>query len=66
LAGAPLLKCGAVGGLNGQEILAQMPTDTKVFHNGSSGFGGNADSAEVADVALVYGRMYSPCRLCGR
>jgi hypothetical protein len=31
------------------QFLAQMPTD--ISHNSSSGFGGNADSAEVADVA---------------
>jgi hypothetical protein len=28
-------------------------------HNGSSGFGGNAASGEMTDLAAVYGSMYS-------
>jgi len=41
-------------------ILAQMPTDTKIFsHNGSSEFGDNANSAEMADLAAPLWRMYS-------
>jgi hypothetical protein len=33
------------------EFLVQMPTDAMIFsHDGSSGFGGNADSAETADL----------------
>jgi hypothetical protein len=36
------------------EFLAQIPTDTMIFiANGSSGFGGNADSAETADLRLL-------------
>jgi hypothetical protein len=33
------------------EFLAQMPSDTMIiYHNGSSGFGCNADRAEMADL----------------
>jgi len=35
------------------EFVAQMPTDTKIFlYDGSSGFDGNADSVEMADLAV--------------
>ena len=33
------------------QFLAQMLADTKIFLNGSSGFGGNAASGEMADLA---------------
>jgi hypothetical protein len=34
------------------EFLTHMPADTVIYHNGSSGFGGNADNAETADLTL--------------
>jgi hypothetical protein len=62
----------------GSLLDADAPGDDSVFgtdanrhenisHNGSSGFGGNADSAEVADVAAgLTGACTRACRLCGR
>ena len=48
------------------EFLAQMPTDTKIFsHNGSSEFGDNANSAEMADLAAPLWRMLLAHVVCG-
>ena len=35
------------------EFLAQMPSDDDIYHNGTSGFGGNAARGEMADLSRV-------------
>ena len=36
-----------------------------ISRNGSSGFGGNTDSAEIADLAAGLRAFTRACRLCG-
>jgi hypothetical protein len=44
------------------EFLTHMPADTVIiYHNGSSGFGGNADNAETADLGVSITCPYYEC-----